>query len=440
LANTYSFSGTPFTVPAGGTTVVGVYADVLSNANGNLGAVTNVAGLSGTGATSYTSVSLSPNSPVLGQVLAVSSLGSTLNVSINSSYQPAAGQLSMGTTGNTLASLNFNETSNTEDVKLTTLALVDLSASASGTKPSFSNLTLWNGAQEVGSVQSYTATTTVGSGSAPAFLYAFTNLLSNGVGTAYVPRNGVLTLTLKGDANGFTTGNAADLSNHMFEIATSTGAYNTTSSVVVAQGATSGKSASITLPVFASQSATAAPIAGATTQQVLQNALAFSWTPVGASNGRGKSTNDEIADLTFSAANGGSLLLNNATITFSGTAATSTAFLAGVRLLGPSGSPMPTSSVGSACPAVGTCFVVFNLGGVQVNGAQTYKLTVDDSQEAIASGNSSVSLYATVAANTDISYTDAASGGTLTTLPSILQPGNQIFPLNLNSVTFSSGT
>jgi hypothetical protein len=442
LANTYSFSGTPFTVPAGGTVTVGVYADVLSNATGNLGAVTNLAGLSGTGATSYTSVSLSPSTAVQGQTLAVASGGSSLTVSINSSYQPAAGQLSMGTTGNVLASLNFNETSNTEDVKLTSLALVDV-ASTTSLIPSFSNLTLWNGSQEVGSVQSYTATTTVSASSTPAFLYSFTNLLSNAVGTAFVPRNSVMTLTLKGDVNNYTTGNAADLSSHMFEVATSTLAgYSTTSSVVVAQGATSGKSASITLPAFTSSTATFAPIAGATTQTVLRNALVFSSTPVGSGSSRGKTSNDEVADLTFNASNGGSLLLNNATITFKGTAASSTGFIAAVKLLDPSGNAVPVLATSSDCSGGNSvCTVTFNLANRLVNGAQTYKLTVDDSLTAVAGGNNSVSLYATVAAPGDISYVDAADGhGTLTTLPSILQPGNQIFPLNLNSVTFSSGT
>ena len=56
-------------------------------------------------------------------------------------------------------------------------------------------------------VQSYTATTTVGltvATGSQAFLYQFTNLLNNVQGTAYVPRNSVLTLTLKGDANSYT--------------------------------------------------------------------------------------------------------------------------------------------------------------------------------------------------------------------------------------------
>jgi hypothetical protein len=444
-ADTYNFSGTPFTVPAGGTTVVGVYADILSGATINAVPV-YLSNFSGTGATSYTAVS-TVNGHVQGQNLQVASGGSSITASVNTSYQPANGQLSMGTTGDVLASLNFNETSNTEDVKLTSMDLFDVSASASGTAPSFSNLTLWNGSQEVGSVQSYTATTTVG-GANPAFVYAFTNLLSNAVGTAFVPRNSVLTLTLKGDVNTFTSGNAVDLSSHVFEIATSTsGTYNATGTVLVAQGATSGKTANVVIPHAAGSGA----ISGATTQQVLQNALVFSWTPVGTVNGRGKSTSDEIADLTFNAANGGSLELNNATITFSGTGASSatssaigtgaSGFMAGVKLLDPSGNAVAIAATSSDCAtAAGPCTIDFTFAGRQVNGSQTYKLVVDDSKAAVASGNSSVSLYATIAAPGDVTYTDAVTGGTATTLPTILQPGNQIFPLNLNSITYSQGT
>ncbi|MGB7957757.1 MAG: peptidoglycan-binding domain-containing protein [Minisyncoccia bacterium] len=436
-ANTYNFSGTPFTVPAGGTVVVGVYADVLSNAVGNLGVVTNLNNFSGTGATSYTAVSL-VGGAVQGQNLNINSTGPALTESVNTSYQPANDQMSMSTQGNILASFNLNETANVENVKLTSLNIVDV-ASTTNSVPTFSNLTLWNGAQEVGSVQSYSQKTTVGTSlaSSTVFLYPFTNLLNNALGTAYIPRNGVLSLTLKGDVNSFTSGNAADNSTHMFEIATST-AVSSATSTIVAQGATSGKSATI---VITNGAGGIAP--GATTQTVLRNVLAFSSVPVGATSGRGKSTNDEIADLTFNAPSGGSLYLNNATITFQGTAASTSAntFIGGVKLLDPSGNSIATSSYNNTCNTTGICSVTFNFSNRLINSAQTYKLIVNDALEAIGGGNNSVSLYATVNANTDVVYTDATDGtGLQTTLPSILQPGNVIFPLNMNSVTYSQGT
>jgi len=433
--NNVSFSGTPFTVPAGGTVTVGVYADVLSGATITASPVVSLVNFSGTGATSYTAVS-NANGTINGQALTVTTGGANLAVAIDPSYQPANGQLSMGQTGNILGAFDFNQTSNTEDVKLTSLDVVDISATATSTLPSFSNLTLWNGTQEVGSVQSFSATTTVGS-TGVAFLYPFTNLLSNSAGTAYVPRNSVMTLTLKGDVNKYTTGNVVDLSQHIFEIATST-AVSATSSTVVAQGATSGKSAIISLP----QTAANGTITGATTQTVLRNALVFSVTPVGPTSNRGKSSNDEIADITFAPANGGSLELSSTTITFQGSADNIAGFLQGVKLLDPSGNPIATSTNSVDCTsATATCSVTFNFANRLVSGSQTYKVTVNDALEAIAGGTNSFSLYATIHQAPDVQYIDASDGtGTQTSLPTILEPGNQIFPLNLNSMTYAQGT
>lgn len=167
----------------------------------------------------------------------------------------------------------------------------------------------------------------------------------------------------------------------------------------------------------------------------------FSWAPVGATSQRGKSTNDEIADVTFALPNGAAILLNTMTITFQGTAADNTGFLSGVKLLDPSGNTIPTSSQTADCVSGGTCSVTFNFANRLVSSAQTYKLIVDDSKTAVAQNNSSVSLYATIHANTDVSYTDASNGtGSLVTLPATLQPGTQIFPLNLNSVTYAQGS
>ena len=166
----------------------------------------------------------------------------------------------------------------------------------------------------------------------------------------------------------------------------------------------------------------------------------FSWTPVGATNQRGKSANDEIADVTFNPANSGAILLNSMTVTFSGAAASSTGFLSGVKLVDPSGNTVPVLSQTPDCNGVGTCSVTFNFGGRLDSGAQTYKVAVNDTLEQVATGGTSVSLYVTINTNTDVTYTDAPSGGLMVNLPAVLQPGNQIFPLNLNSVTYAQGT
>ncbi len=138
--------------------------------------------------------------------------------------------------------------------------------------------------------------------------------------------------------------------------------------------------------------------------------------------------------------NNGAVQLNSATITFSGTAASSTSFLTGVKLLDPSGNAVTITGTSTACSSTTSCTINFNFAGRQISSAQTFKLTVNDSLEAVGSANTSVSLYTTLNANTDLTYTDAIDGtGASTTLPSILQPGNQIFPLNLNSVAYTPG-
>jgi hypothetical protein len=164
----------------------------------------------------------------------------------------------------------------------------------------------------------------------------------------------------------------------------------------------------------------------------------FSWKPIGATSQRGKSTNDEIADVTFNP--GGPILLNAMTITFSGSAASSTGFLSGVKLLDPTGNAVQISSQTADCSGSDTCSVTFNFNDSLDTGFQTYRVIVDDSKEVVASDNNSVSLYVTIAAPTDVSYYDAPSGGSLVNLPAVLQPGNQIFPLNLNSVAYAQGS
>ena len=97
----YTFSGTPFKVPAGGTVNVNVFADTLSTATGTTsGGATLLAGISGTGSVSYDAISL-PGSSVQGQNLA---FAGSASITIGSdSSQPAAGVVTMGSTGNTLS-------------------------------------------------------------------------------------------------------------------------------------------------------------------------------------------------------------------------------------------------------------------------------------------------------------------------------------------------
>jgi hypothetical protein len=441
--NTYNFSGTPFSVPAGSTVVVGVYADVLSIGATTYPAITSVNSVSGVGAISYSSISLP--STVYGQSLTINSTGSAINVTINTSNQPSNGQISMGTSGNTLASFNFNETSNVEDIKLTTLDVVDVTPSATNTAPTFSNLTLWNGAQEVGTAQSFLATTTVGSAS--AFLYQFTGLLNNTSAGAYIPRNGVLNLTLKGDVNTLTSNNAVDNSLHTFEIATTSYAgAQTTSTIIVAQGATSGKSAQVTIPAQVSGGV----VANATQQNVLRTTLAFSSSPVGSTSGRAKSASDVLASLIFTPGNGGSAALNMVRVTFTGSAVSSmtsfpisSTYLA-LGSLNSSGQLNVTTKFAASSSTTSIAGTVVeewdfpaSVAGLNLSGPTTLYLVGNTTLTNVAGANNSVSLYANINAGTDIQYTD---GTNLPATPNLGLPSSVLTPIQLNGVQFQTNS
>ncbi len=139
----YTFSGAPFTVSAGNTVNVNVYADTLSSASGTTsGGATSLTGLSGTGAISFSAISLA--SAVTGQSLSFAG-SQTMSIAADSS-QPAATTLTMGSTGNILAVYRLQETSNVGQVKVTDLTVSDTAtSSASSTLAAFSNLRIYGG-------------------------------------------------------------------------------------------------------------------------------------------------------------------------------------------------------------------------------------------------------------------------------------------------------
>ena len=147
----YTFSGTPFMVPSGNTVNVNVYADTLSSATGTATNATNLSGLSGTGAISFTSISLASSVP--GQNVTFAGQAA-MSVAADSS-EPAATTLTMGSTGNTLAVYRFQETTNIEPVKITDLTVTDVSTSTATTSlPAFSNLQLFSGSTLLGTAGS----------------------------------------------------------------------------------------------------------------------------------------------------------------------------------------------------------------------------------------------------------------------------------------------
>jgi hypothetical protein len=432
---TYTFSGSAFNIQAGQTVTVNVFANISSQATGGTtGGATSLTGLSGTGQISNAAISLP--SQVQGQNVSVSN-GTSITITANSASNPSVTQVAMGTPGQILAAYNFQETQNVENVKLSTLDLVDVLStstvvtSTANVLPSFTTLQLnWTNSGTPESLQAtYQGTTTVAGQTAFLYQFSFGNS-SNFV----IPRNGTLQTILKGSVNSLSAGNVTDGSVHTFEIATSTYAPTATSTAV-AMGSTSNIPASVTITA-----------ANGNAQTILQNTLGFTFAPQGATQGRSKSSADELATLTFAPSNGGVGVLTTTTITFSGNAATSTtAADAQLALVSPSGqgfvAPYISPVASTSCNGSNSCTATFSFTGTQglINGAaQTYALILNDANgTSVAGGTNYVSLYATIANSSAILYTDGNSG---TTVSGVGLPSSFLFPIQIFGAQFSQGS
>ena len=406
-ANTYTFSGAPFTVAAGGTTYVDVYADILSNAT-TTSPATALTGCSGTSVVSYSAVSCSGT--INGQKVTVATSGATVTLGLDSSA-PAAANLVMGSTGNVLGAYRFAETSNVENVKITDLVVRQNTAATSS---AFQNMTLWNGSTALGTSGS-AATTTTG------FTYTF-----HFATPAVIPQSNSVTLTLKGDVAPYSA-----LSNSGVDNTGST--FSVSSTAVTALG----QSSNITSVVSGS--------ATGNTMTVLRTVLTPSATALGTLSGRVKTSVDNLATVTFTANNAGSAELSSTTITFSGSAiststvATTTFTLLDVNNVNVTnaasfGAVQSGSCSGSSCTVTWT-FPTSTPMVVSAGSSYTFTVRANDTNFTVASGSNTVGLSATINANTDVNYWDNSTfTGSTISLPTTLAP------LPIVTVSFSSGS
>jgi hypothetical protein len=420
---TYSFSGTPFTVPKGGTIYVEVYSDILSSATATTTpAITTMTGLSGTGVTSYNSLSLASNVACQGITVAGQS-GITITAD---SANPAAGQLVMGSTGNSLAAFRFTETSNVENVKITDMNVFDVVAATATTKAGFGNMSLYNGSTWLGTAGSAVASTAT---STPAYGYIYTFHFATPV---IVPQANSVSLTLKGDVSSYASSGATDNTSHAFRIAISTDSINNTSSVVVALGASSNATSTVTLTN---------PNGNA--QTILRTKLTVSATPLGVTSGRSKTSIDDLATLNFAADAAGAVVLNSLTVTFSGSATNSSSlFFAS----GTSSTYYVTlydsingTTYNASSSIVGSGTLTYNLRGYTVSAGTSKSFTLRfNSSGGAPAGSASVSqtLSATVAAYTDVGWADSLDASAVSGLN---VPASTV-PINVQSVSYAIGT
>jgi len=434
-----SFSGTPFTVPKGGTTYVDVYADIISGAAGATPATT-LTGISGTGVTSYNSVGLAANVP--GQGLSIAGRP-TIMVTVDSAT-PASGQLVMGSAGNALVAFRFTETSNVENVKITDLNVFDTVNATSGTpgtgtKSGFGNLSLYNGSTLIGTAGSANVSgnvTTTGSASGYGYYYQF-----HFATAVVVPQANSITLVLKGDVSSYSSSGATDNTTHTFKIATSTDSANNTAVLaVIALGNSSNLGATTTL---------SSPWGNP--QTLLRTKLAVSAAPLGVTSGRAKTSIDDLATLSFAADSAGALQVNSVTLTFNGSAPS---VGAGFYYTAAAATPTSCATCGVQLydAANGTTYfpvasttsgtngtLQFNLGGYTISPGTSKSFNVRVNSAGFTQiGSQSVSqtLSITVAQSTNLGWTDAldtsAVGGL--NIPAAL------VPVNVQSVSYSIGS
>ncbi|TSC60597.1 MAG: Uncharacterized protein LiPW15_475 [Parcubacteria group bacterium LiPW_15] len=425
----YTFSGTQFTVPAGQTTIIDVYADVLSNAATQNGAATTLSSCTGTGSSSNSSVSCTA---ATGQVVTIGGSPS-LTIGIDSGTAPT-GQLVMGSTGNSLASFRFTETTNVEDVKITDLVIFQrVATNTANTKSSFGNLTLYDGATAVGTAGSAVASANlVTSSSGAGYNYAF-----HFATPVVVAKSSSKTLVLKGDVASYVSGGATDNATSTFLIGTST-EYAATSSIVTALGNSSNAGATNVL---------SSPVGN--TQTVLRSAMTMSVAGLGSTSGRAKTSIDDIGTITFAASNAGSVSLNQVKLTITGSLPTST-FLSNngaaaddVKLFDPStGAVVQGTATSGACTSGGTCTFTFTIGTgtsgyvLSAGASKTFNVRVNSFAHTPAGANGvSQTLAVTVNATTDVTYVNALDGsGSSVNLPAT------VVPAVVNSVAYASGT
>jgi hypothetical protein len=341
----------------------------------------------------------------------------------------------MGTLGAQLAAFRFTETSNVEDVRITDVYTFQSVAATSTTKSAFTTLQLFQGSTLVGTANAPTPASSSNPG--PGYYYRFT--FANPV---IVPRANSISLLLRGDVASYSSSGATDNTTHIFRIATSTGdtAIDTTGEVVVAYGATSNATSAITLSS-----------ANGNTETVLRSKLVFSAAGLGLGSGRARTTADDFSRLTFTADAAGSIAVNSVIVTFSGTLPSAANFLDGVTLLNEFGTVLGATvgsdsgnTTSSACTGgTSTCTKTFNLGstsnGQSISAGQSraWTLRVESSRGQSAVSNQAHTLNATIAALTDIRYTDALDSAAAT---AVGLPTKTTTPVNLNSVSYAVGT
>lgn len=374
-----AFSCNPaIVVPAGGSVTVDVYADILTTTT----AVTQTHPIgfyswSATGQTTNSAIT-SP-SAFAGQDVVISS-GPTLTVAQDGST-PSARQIVMGTQANPVLAVLLSA-NNVEDVKVTSLQFLDTITNGSAGKTSFANMTLWNGSTQLGGAQ----VPTIADTSTSTVTFSLSSPL-------IVPKNGSVTLTLKGDVSDFSSG-AVSNSSHTWSV------YST--STLVSYGASSN------------QSATVSGSASGNAQTVYRTKLTFTSSVIGSTVGRVRTAVDDLANINWTANSAYQVVLNSVTIKFTGQAVSNGSSAFTVDLLKSDNTALGSASQQTCTPAAGnTCSVTFTPDfTISAGQTQVSKVRVNSANFYDAASQSE-SLSVLINATGDLTWND----GTTVSIP-----------------------
>jgi hypothetical protein len=211
--NSYTFSGNPVAIAAGGTAVVDVYEGVQSGAivDGthwvNTSPAVNLTNAVGSGATSGTS--RTSTGTATGQALVINTTGGSLTVS-NDSGTVASSNVAMGATGVTMGSFKLT-TGTTEGANLTSLTLTD-TYSGTNAVNAISNIKLFDGQTQIGNTAS-----------SLTFVDATHGTATFTFGTAYnIPVSTIKTITVVADIAAYNSNAPTSGTSHIFGVAAGT--------------------------------------------------------------------------------------------------------------------------------------------------------------------------------------------------------------------------
>ncbi len=405
-ASNYTFSGN-INVPAGGTAVVDIYANVLSSASGALASVTSFVSCTGTGAATFSSVSCG-GTPA-GQTLTISS-GSTLTVGNNGSLGDR--QVRMGTTGVSLAKISLTDTAGIEPIRVQSIKFGIATGASVG--QAFGNLVLKQGGTTVAGPVSITS-------AAPTFV---ANFDLGSAATIVVPQAGSLQLELFGDITGFDVGSNV-------QNTTSTIAIIATSSVT-AYGQSSNTSVTVSgSPTFAMLTALRSKLT--LSGVALAGTSCGTATGLGSANPRGRTATDNLACLTLTP-DGPEVTVQTLALRFSG-AAVSTASTFTVDLIDPStGANYDGSGQKTCSPTGSSCAVTFSFSGTAIYSAKSVIVRVVSTNFGDQTSTND-SLDLTLNARTDVSYGNGSISGA--TASGLNLSSDVIVPMSLANVSYN---